>query len=303
MKTSLFDKEKRKKLGEFKIPFTAFPIIYGAVLLLLILLWIFRGFELAYPVLIGIATLCFSITLTLLIIYRNKLKKTLEAISDIIQNGEISDLQEILFEEYKSQLIFTYKKKLAFLVLFETEPIKTMNQICAKIEEEITNGIYSPIYLEYLKKYKSDEDKKLIYEYLFDAILKLQRIYFTEYVKHGPSGDYSSTYLIRKGAGTMNTLSHIFNFKSIDHFIKANVINTFKIFFKDFTIGEAVDLERIAKLSRTTEIVAEKVLLDLLELYPELGTYREFEMQFIPNKEIVHFEAIVDFESLIYPLE
>ena len=293
----------KRKLGGFKIPFVAFSVFYSVFLAVFILLWSGYGFEIIYPVFMGLATICFFCVLTFLIIYYKKVKRNFKEISNIIQNGEISDLQEILFEEQKSQLISTQKKNLAFMVLFETIPIKTMNQLCVKIEEEFTNGIYSSIYINYLKKYKSAEDKKLMYEYLFDAILKLQRVYFTEYVKHVSDSRYSSTYYSRKGAKTMITLSYIFGFDTVDLFVRANVVRAFKIFFKDFKIGEPVNLERIAKLSRTSESFAEQVLLEILELHPDFGIYKEFEMQFIPSKEIVNFETIVDFDSFIHPLE
>ncbi len=212
-------------------------------------------------------------------------------------------MQDILFADQKSVNYRSSLKEYAFLILFETAPVKTMNQLCIKLEEDFNNGICNSEYIKYLKKYQTTEEQKQMYDYLFNAILNLQKAYYYEYDIPQTYGQTSYSYIQRKGAYTMKVLYRLLGFDSIEHFVRSNVVLSFKIIFKDLKLGETVNLNTLARLSRSSENVTRSILFDLLELYPELGDYKEFEMLFIPGKAIVNFDTIVDFDSFIHPLE
>ncbi len=233
----------------------------------------------------------------------NSNKKEHNEIMSIVEKSDLVDLQDILFETRKNLRFGKRLKKYAFLILFETTPLKTMNKLCINLEEDFNKGKYNSEYLKYLKKYKTAEEQKTMYEYLFDPILELQKAYYYEYDIMNSYNQSSYAYIQRKGTYTMRILYRLLGFDSIEHFIRSNIVLAFKIIFKDLKPGEPANLDRLAQLSRASESVTKSVLLDLLELYPELGDYKEFEMLFTPGKAIVNFETIIDFNSFIHPME
>ncbi len=303
MKTTLFESEANRKQKSLRQAITFLSTIYGIIILTLSLLWGFLGFLIIYPVFIGLVTIGTMIPLLIILAINNSSKKKYSEIMSIIEKSDLVDLQDILFADQKSVNYRSSLKEYAFLILFETAPVKTMNQLCIKLEEDFNNGICNSEYIKYLKKYQTTEEQKQMYDYLFNAILNLQKAYYYEYDIPQTYGQTSYSYIQRKGAYTMKVLYRLLGFDSIEHFVRSNVVLSFKIIFKDLKLGETVNLNTLARLSRSSENVTRSILFDLLELYPELGDYKEFEMLFIPGKAIVNFDTIVDFDSFIHPLE
>ncbi len=303
MKTTLFDNETHKQQKSLRSAIIFISTLWGLLFLLLVLLWGFLGYNVAFSILIGLSTTGYLVVLLIMLAIYNSNKKEHNEIMSIVEKSDLVDLQDILFETRKNLRFGKRLKKYAFLILFETTPLKTMNKLCINLEEDFNKGKYNSEYLKYLKKYKTAEEQKTMYEYLFDPILELQKAYYYEYDIMNSYNQSSYAYIQRKGTYTMRILYRLLGFDSIEHFIRSNIVLAFKIIFKDLKPGEPANLDRLAQLSRASESVTKSVLLDLLELYPELGDYKEFEMLFTPGKAIVNFETIIDFNSFIHPME
>ena len=227
-------------------------------------------------------------------------KKDLEFIKEIKQYQEWASLEEFSNEPSNCQGKEIMKVWL-FARFYELDPQKAIKYFSILLNDEIEENNFKTRLIEVLPLISNIEDKELLYDHIFDSILKLQKEYFSELQTQGIIITSSNQYYHapKITPSIMKEYASYFNLTT-EEFVSKNVLKAFMKIIGYLEVNESLHLKRIAELCRISEKRAHQFLMKLLEYYPELGTYDDFTMIFKPSKKIYKFEKIVDFKKMIY---
>jgi hypothetical protein len=182
--------------------------------------------------------------------------------------------------------------------MIEVDPSKTLKYFSKIMDEEFERGKFGSNLIKIMSYLVKRIDRDLIYEQIFDSLLVIQKEYYR--VQQLTPFKYGSSYTTYNPVKSkMVSFATMFGFKTLGDFITFNILNTFVKIYDDVEPNQPIHLKRVAELCRVSEEKIHLVLEQLLMQYPELGKYKEFEMLFIPSKEIVNYETIVDFHLMV----
>ncbi|NHK30750.1 MAG: hypothetical protein FK730_05325 [Asgard group archaeon] len=224
------------------------------------------------------------------IYYFNRIVKSFSYIDKFRVEENWSELKYLLEDTAKRKLRIDEKYRVA-LALIDHNPIKTMNIITDLIKKDFESKIYNSRYLKLLTYYK--EDKDLLYENMFEVILILQKAFFRRgviidyYTAVYPSG---TTYPNSTIIANMNKLAKIFDYSLTSNFIKHNIVTAFQRIFRNLSPDNPISLSKLAELCRASDDITLKYLREIIEKYPTIGHYQDFEMIFFPSDKIKRFE-------------
>jgi hypothetical protein len=219
-----------------------------------------------------------------------KIVKSYSYINKLRVEENWSELNYILEDTAKRKLGIDGKYRVT-LALIDHNPIKTMNIIADLIKKDFESKKYNSKYIKLLTYYK--EDKDLLYENMFEVILILQKAFFRRgliinyYTAVYPSGTtYPSSTII----ANMNKLAKIFDYSLIENFIKHNIVTAFQRIFGNLSPDSPISLGKLAELCRASDDITLKYLREIIEKYPTIGHYQDFEMIFFPSEKIKKIE-------------
>ncbi|MEA2069921.1 MAG: hypothetical protein U9O98_01375 [Asgard group archaeon] len=216
----------------------------------------------------------------------------------MINSNQISELLDILYERNTNFGLSSIQKDLAFTALLDHDKLKLMHHLALIIEKEYADENYKTDNFSYLDYFETTEEKKRMYEYLFDAILDLQEEYFFGTELRSFSDSF---YLHNKAERPMNELAEKLGFDYVSDFILYNILQRLKEILPQASPKKPITINKLTQLCQGSEDKIITTIKKLLELYPEMGDYNDLDMVFIPSENIKAFEEIVYIHMIINP--
>ena len=222
-------------------------------------------------------------------------KKLCNEIHTFINEKQKDQLIDMIKNESKNRNFDDLSRVLAAAALIDFNCEKALIIILDEIKNDIINKKYNSKFISLIDYYDSENDQSFIHNYLFEYILTIQEKYFNPNITYFtyPSGQSHFSY-DRSAEITIDNISKRFGFSNKIFFIRYNILLSLQKIFTIYESKNHFELSKLAKLCRASEEETLTVLRGILDIAPQLGEYKEFEMVFIPSIEIKNFDTYID---------